>query len=108
MKSSDFYQKTKFKEIGKMKNIDNANLPAMPTHYAEITNCMGGTDELFADQKGLTKREDIAKDAMKGMLASGNYTDPHAIADGAVIYADALLDALEKREKLENSSKPKL
>ena len=43
--------------------MKNKDLPAMPTPYAEIKNCMGGSDELYCDNIGLTKREVFAKDA---------------------------------------------
>lgn len=43
--------------------MKNKDLPAMPTPYAEITNCMGGKDELYCDNTGLTKREYYAAHA---------------------------------------------
>lgn len=91
-----------------MKNIDNAHLPAMPNHYAEITNRMGGTDELYAEHQGMTKIEIIAMHAMQGELAgsaSHSRPEPEDVANYAVMCADALLAALEKRKKLDFSSK---
>lgn len=50
--------------------------------------------------KGLTKRKDFAKAAMQGLLAySGEdyFSSVQALADTAVVYADALIDALNKQ-----------
>ncbi len=56
-------------------------------------------------QRGLTKREYFASMAMQGMLAHpGTIADmpqkhPDTVAKAAVIYADALIEELNKEEK---------
>ncbi|CAL9963374.1 hypothetical protein VPHK250G1_0077 [Vibrio phage K250 g1] len=55
-------------------NVDNGNMPAMPTQYADL-NANGG--ELYCDQQGMTKREMFAKDSDVSSLAENfdNYKD---------------------------------
>lgn len=47
---------------------------------------------------GLTKREEFAKAAMQGILADSKSveSEAHIIAHDAVVYADALIEALNK------------
>lgn len=82
--------------------MKNADKPAMPNHYAEITNCMGGSDELYCDEQGLTKREMFAMHAMVGIMQDVNFCQSHCendVAKLAVLQADALLYELEKSDE---------
>jgi hypothetical protein len=51
---------------------------------------------------GITKREHIAIEAAKSMLSKGNESI-YIVAGKAVIFADALLEKLEKQQANENS-----
>lgn len=60
------------------------------------------TDDGFPQNKGMTKREDIAKHLVAGMLANGDLlksaaedgTSPEEMLDKAVDWTDALIEAL--------------
>ena len=51
---------------------------------------------------GITKREQIAIEAGKAMLSKGNESI-YIVAGKAVLFADALLEKLEKQQANENS-----
>ncbi|WP_311327761.1 hypothetical protein [Capnocytophaga sputigena] len=51
---------------------------------------------------GITKREQIAIEAAKAMLSKGNESI-YIVAGKAVLFADALLEKLEKQQENENS-----
>ena len=51
---------------------------------------------------GITKREQIAIEAAKAMLSKGNESI-YIVAGKAVLFADALLEKLEKQQANENS-----
>ena len=51
---------------------------------------------------GITKREQIAIEAAKAMLSKGNESI-YIVAGKAVLFADALLEKLEKQQADENS-----
>ena len=81
----------------------NADMPAMPTVYADMQE--GGKGELYCDNLGLTKREQFAMAAMQGMLSHATRYKPRdgasvnwheAISEEAVQLADALLAELDK------------
>lgn len=51
---------------------------------------------------GITKREQIAIEAAKAMLSKGNESI-YIVAGKAVLFADALLEKLEKQQENENN-----
>ena len=75
-------------------SADNSSTPAFP---GTEKNCDGSH---YYSHPGLTKREEFARSAMQGMLASEGddtcYYKPEHAADRAVEFADALLAALAK------------
>lgn len=81
----------------------NADMPAMPmfnSNGAPVHWSNGGLEN-DGVMCGLTKREEFAKEAMKGLLASGatynGRTDARdLLAADAVAHADALLAELER------------
>ena len=75
--------------------MKNADLPAMPTPYADLAQ--NGSRELYCTESGLTKREMFAIAAMQGICSNPNdrYTYEQ-LAGHAVKHADALLAELEK------------
>ncbi|MBY7909934.1 hypothetical protein KW420_09130 [Vibrio fluvialis] len=78
--------------------MKNANTPAMPTPYSEITNCMGGTDEMYCDNTGLTKYEEILARFMSAMLSNPDMRyDAKGLVDDAKLYADAYFEHLETK-----------
>ena len=57
-----------------------------------------GRDYVVAERNGLTKREYFAAQALRGLLTEWPCTSSHkSIADDAVKFADALIDALNKK-----------
>jgi len=85
-----------------MADIKNADTPANPTHYSNLTNAHGGSDEFYSNNEGLTKREAFAMAAMQGILAN---SEPNSWSEKqwyrnfskqAVNHADALLKELAK------------
>lgn len=76
--------------------VKNADMPAMPTPYMDV-NQNGG--ELYCDQQGMTKREDIAKHLMANLIQGGAISEignEHWYAKRACELTDALLAELEK------------
>ena len=80
--------------------MNNKDMPAMPTPYMD--QACGGGGELYCDQSGLTKREELAARAMQGILANGSLIDvigdaeSEWVAMNAIRIADALLAELDK------------
>lgn len=87
----------------------NGNNPVMPQPLAGNDQEFLDTHEYCPGNEGFTKREEIAKAAMQGQLANENLMrcttevagcdviqTAALVAQASVIYADALLEALEK------------
>ena len=68
-----------------------ANDYLMDRYPSDIIHCIG-----------ITKREQIAIEAAKAMLSKGNESI-YIVAGKAVLFADALLEKLEKQQANENS-----
>jgi len=68
-----------------------ANEYLMERYPSNIAHCLG-----------ITKREKIAIEAAKAMLSKGNESI-YIVAGKAVLFADALLEKLEKQQAYENS-----
>lgn len=69
--------------------MKNADMPAMPMVVP--------SDVVYSPQSGLTKREMMAMHMMGGLNANPTVNvNEHDMAALAVIYADALLDELER------------
>ena len=68
-----------------------ANEYLMERYPSHIAHCLG-----------ITKREQIAIEAAKAMLSKGNESI-YIVAGKAVLFADALLEKLEKQQANENS-----
>jgi hypothetical protein len=68
-----------------------ANEYLMERYPSNIAHCLG-----------ITKREKIAIEAAKAMLSKGNESI-YIVAGKAVLFADALLEKLEKQQANENS-----
>ncbi|WGH28506.1 hypothetical protein 13VV501A_gene0009 [Vibrio phage 13VV501A] len=85
--------------------MKNANMPARPTNVTQQEYCDVTGDhsvQRYAkSQMGLTKREEIARSNLQGILSNAAYSyDGFAgAAKMAVEAADALLAELEKLEK---------
>lgn len=76
------------------KDVDKiaiANEYLMERYPSDIAHCLG-----------ITKREQIAIEAAKAMLSKGNESI-YIVAGKAVLFADALLEKLEKQQANENS-----
>lgn len=76
------------------KDVDKiaiANEYLMERYPSNIAHCLG-----------ITKREQIAIEAAKAMLSKGNESI-YIVAGKAVLFADALLEKLEKQQANENS-----
>lgn len=57
-----------------------------------------GRDYVTAERDGLTKREYFAANALRGLLSEWPHTSSHeSLARDAVKFADALIDALNKK-----------
>ncbi len=57
-----------------------------------------GRDYVFAERGALTKREFFAAQALRGLLTEWPCTSSHkSISEDAVKFADALIDALNKK-----------
>lgn len=82
-----------------MNTIKNADMPAMPVCSGSESSQYNGVtyNKNFLDGIGLTKREMFAMAAMQGLCShSGDYHLPEHLAHDALMYADALLAALEQ------------
>ena len=76
------------------KDVDKiaiANEYLMERYPSDIAHCLG-----------ITKREQIAIEAAKAMLSKGNESI-YIVAGKAVLFADALLEKLEKQQENENN-----
>lgn len=73
--------------------MKNSDMPASPIMYMDQTN---GSGELYCENIGLTKREYFAAKALQGMLADNRSNRVDIIAASSVMFADALLKALEE------------
>lgn len=72
--------------------MSNKDEPAFP----EVIAC-GPYGNIYRGLPGLTKREEFAKAAMQGMLASSfTVYDEKSLAQDAIKQADALLEELER------------
>jgi len=76
--------------------IKNGDLPAAPTIYADMA--ANGQREIYCDQTGLTKREQLAMAALQGLLvnAERNSLSFDTAHTQAVKCADNLLAELER------------
>lgn len=72
--------------------MSNGDTPSRPVNTEEYHSEGGHSIDSF----GLTKREEIAKHLMSGLLASTASSPVELFAKNAVEAADALLLALEK------------
>ena len=74
--------------------MNNSDMPAgvcPDVHHAN--------GQLEYGHSGLTKREHFAGLAMQGMLTNpGDYSKPEHVAHDAIMYADAILAALEQEQ----------
>lgn len=80
--------------------ISNKDMPAMPVCSGSETSEYNGTSytKNFLDSNGLTKREEIARSNMQGILSNPEYAC-HGLSKAAKVAveaADALLAELEK------------
>ena len=77
----------------------NGDMPAMP--FEEVRSRFQGLPDKWANHGGLTKREMMAMAAMQGLLAAPdlNTVQPSSVASTAIIYADALLAELERKNE---------
>ena len=88
------------------KKIKNGEQPivAIPLYVSDSKE-IAITNEYLIDRYpsdivhciGITKREQIAMEAAKAMLSKGNESI-YIVAGKAVLFADALLEKLEKQE----------
>ena len=93
------------------KTIKNGEQPIIPT---SLLLCEDGEKIIANDYLmdryssdiihciGITKREQIAIEAAKAMLSKGNESI-YIVAGKAVLFADALLEKLEKQQANENN-----
>lgn len=85
--------------------MTNPNDPAYPETYTNGTFFCRNAQENFPDissNGGFTKREQLAAMAMQGAISSLGPTEQISvkfIAEGAVQYADALIEALNAGAK---------
>jgi len=83
-------------------NKITGNEPAMPIYSAEgLPTYTSMMNKGYPEATGLTIRQQFAMAAMQGLLANPNkgYALIERIAVDAVIYADALIDELNKSEQ---------
>ena len=87
--------------------MTNPNDPAVGSEHC-ISSGMGGTISPEWKHKGLTKRDYFAAMAMQGLLASGKRLSdggievndiPGHVSSWSVVFADALIEALNKTVK---------
>ena len=82
--------------------MKNSDMPSSPTNYMQFTNSHGGCDELYSDNKGLTKREYFAAKALEGLcFCSRGYIEgwEDKIARDALRVADRLLELMEGEDE---------
>lgn len=88
-------------KVSTTKEIDmnNADMPAMPTQTYDHGAAMQGLAVTVTDNAGLTKREIMAMHMMASIQASGGLYDRfESMAKDAVVMADALLSELDKKQ----------
>ena len=77
--------------------MKNSDMPAMPLNSDEHADGFMNRQSIAITTAGLTKREHFAGLAMQGMLTNPcDYSKPEHAAHDAIMYADALLAALEQ------------
>ena len=83
--------------------MNNSDMPAMPSKVSvnrdsgDVQPYQFGNDDFSTP--GLTKREHFVGLAMQGMLTNpGDYSKPEHVAHDAIMYADAILTALEQEQ----------
>ncbi len=85
--------------------MNNSDMPATPTVYMDM---IGGSGELYCDNLGLTKLEELAGRAMHALLSSSVMGDSELhdslaewrkdIVEASIEVAEELLAELEKRK----------
>lgn len=78
--------------------MKNEDLPAFANNLSYHDLGVSTQQEVLEANRGLTKLEAFAKEAMGGLCANGGYGNFENLADDAVAAAKATLAALEKEE----------